>query len=325
MSCSVLWHFLFTDLSCKAIRHRSNSDRKINVKYILFLLFATAPHLLLADDNQWRPLLNESLDGWEVHTGVPHKTVEIDGFPKSESEDCRDGTPYGIGDPHNNFSIREVDGDNVLHVKGEGYAGVSSKESFGNYHLALEYKWGTHKSEPRLNAARDSGVLVHCTGEHGAFWKVWLRSLECQVQENDTGDFIALAGVSGKLLTTDEEESKPLYQKDAQIKRNVGDRTKAWGARRRENFEVDGWNRVDIFAVDDDVAFAVNGNVVMRLDDCKIGGPNDGKPLREGRIQIQCESAEVMYRNIRIRTADSIPSDDTLPNSILEPQEAKKM
>ena len=35
------------------------------------------------NDENWRPLLTHSLDGWEVFTGIPHKSTSIPGFPES--------------------------------------------------------------------------------------------------------------------------------------------------------------------------------------------------------------------------------------------------
>ena len=218
----------------------------------------------------------------------------------------------GLSDPLNIFSIGERNGEPVMNISGEGYAGLSSQEDFRDYHLSLEYKWGEKKYPPRENQKRDSGVLVHCTGDHGAFWNVWLRSLECQVQETDTGDFIALAGVSAKANVNSLDSTKPAYQADGDV-REVGSGTPAWGMQRSENFERPGeWNRVDIFVLKDQVVYAVNGHVVMRLNDCKIGSQKDGSPLQEGRIQIQSEAAEVAYRRIRIRPIKELPSDDVM-------------
>jgi len=82
----------------------------------------------------------------------------------------------------------------VLCITGEIYGGLTTLQESENYHLsAVQFKWGEKKWAPRENDKRDSGLLVHCVGEHGAFWNAWMRSLECQIQETDCGDFIALA------------------------------------------------------------------------------------------------------------------------------------
>jgi hypothetical protein len=181
------------------------------------------------------------MDGWEVHTGVPHKSVVVPGFGKSTSEDCRGGKPVGLGDPMKIFTTAIVDGKPVLNVSGLIYAGISTKKSYSNYHLSLEYKWGQKKYPPRENQKRDAGLLVHCNGEHGAFWNVWLQSLECQIQETDTGDFIALAGTGAKMKVAENEKDsgKPTFDPDG-VEITVGAGTKAWGATRKQNFEKKG-------------------------------------------------------------------------------------
>jgi len=48
--------------------------------------------------------------------------------------------------------------------------GLTTRESFSNYHLCVDVKWGERKWEPRLALPWNSGLLYHCTGPHGAFW-----------------------------------------------------------------------------------------------------------------------------------------------------------
>ena len=167
---------------------------------------AVQPEVSDVPVNSWRPLLDEELSLWEVFTGVPHRSITIEGFPKSKSGDCRKGKPFGLGDPKNVYSVAMVDGVPVLHVSGEMYAGLTSLEEFENYHFSTEFKWGEKKWPPRLKVKRDSGILFHCIGKHGAFWNVWMRCFQCQVQEGDCGDFIPLAGTSCQVKVTPETE-----------------------------------------------------------------------------------------------------------------------
>lgn len=267
----------------------------------------TVDHAEVAED--WKELLNKDLDGWEVYTGVPHKSVVVPGFGESVSENCQGGKPVGLGDPMKIFTTEMVEGKPVLNVSGQIYAGISTVESYSNYHLSVEYKWGVKKFPPRENKLRDAGVLVHCNGDHGSFWNVWLQSLECQIQETDTGDFISLAGTSAKIkvVESDKESSRPTFAPDG-VRINVGAGTKTWGAARKENFEIENdWNLVEVYAFDDEVVFLVNGNVVMRMEDAKVGNQKDGQPLTSGRIQLQSEGAELTYRNVMIRDIKEMP------------------
>ena len=142
-------------------------------------------------------LLDADLSQWEVWLGVPHETVT--GLPAGtyQSDNVRKGEPLGLdNDPKGVFSVTDGPDGPVLHITGEIYGGLTTRTSFADYHLTMQFRWGDRKWEPRLEDKRDSGLLYHCYGDHGAFWKTWMSCLEFQVQEADLGDFIPLAGPS---------------------------------------------------------------------------------------------------------------------------------
>ncbi len=269
------------------------------------ILAATTPYPIQAQEQTATPepvkeivLLGADLTGWEVFTGKPHSSLASDDFPYPTTDDVTRGKikPIGLGDPLGIFKVVMEQGKPVLHVSGKVYAGLTTLETYSDFHLTLEYKWGAKKWEPRLNAKRDSGLLYHCTGKHGAFWDVWMRCLECQIQETDTGDLFTLAGTSAKNGTPEN----PLESK-----------------RRTANHEVEGWNRVDVFTLGDKSVFAVNGHVVNRLYDAteKSRDGNDKDkwiPLTSGKIQIQSEGAEIFYRDIRLKPITELPTGETI-------------
>ena len=128
--------------------------------------------------------------------GVPHTSVKglPEGTPQSDSNK---GTPLGLeNDPKKVFSVIEEDGKPGLKITGEIYGGLTTLKEYGEYHFSCEVKVGNKKWGRRLDKQRDSGVLYHCSGKHGAFWNVWMRSLEYQVQENNLGDLYLLAGTA---------------------------------------------------------------------------------------------------------------------------------
>ena len=65
------------------------------------------------------------------------------------------------------------------------------------------------------------------------------------------------------------------------------------------------WNVMEVYAFGRTAVHVVNGKTVMVLT-----GLRDAKdvPLTKGRIQIQSESAEVYYRNVRIRPITELPA-----------------
>ena len=75
--------------------------------------------------------------------------------------------------------------DGVIHISGEEFGCLTTEEEFENYRLLVEFKWGEKKWPPREKVVRDSGILLHGVGPD----KVWTKSIECQIQEHDCGDF----------------------------------------------------------------------------------------------------------------------------------------
>jgi hypothetical protein len=168
-------------------------------------LVPVAPRLAWAATGGKSLFNGKSLAAWDTWLGVPHKTVVDLDHPRNEQGEY--AGVIGLNkDPKQVFSVVALDGEPAIRISGEIFGALTSKESFGDFHLSLQYKWGEKKWAPKDKAARDSGLLYYCVGEHGADGrgKFWMRSLECQIQEHDTGDFWSLVGV-----TVDVEGDRP--------------------------------------------------------------------------------------------------------------------
>ena len=92
-------------------------------------------------------------------------------------------------DPKKVFTIQ----DGTIRISGEEWGCLTTKEEYGNYHLTVEFKWGEQTFAPRIENARDSGLVIHSQGEDGAFGKTWMYGIELQMIEGGTGDFIVVA------------------------------------------------------------------------------------------------------------------------------------
>jgi hypothetical protein len=260
---------------------------------------------------EWRPLFNgKDLSGWETWLGRPHASVQGVDLPRDEN-----GQYVGVvglnSDPKRVYSVVEVDGAPAIRISGEIFGALTSAEEFENYHLKLEFKWGDEKFEPRTKAVRDSGVLYHCVGPHGGSGggsRAWMQSQECQIQENDCGDYWsvadAIADVEAEPITIDGKHKTVIYKPGAPTW-TLPDTEKLTQKRAVKSIENERpageWNTVEIICVGGTCRHIINGieNMVLTKSRRMV----DGKevPLTKGRLQLQSEGAEIFYRNIMIR------------------------
>ncbi len=285
--------------------------KKIPALFLLSLGLLTAPFVIAAPaaaPGKWLTLLDQDLSQWEKFIGIPHKTVVVPGLPPSLSENgTSKGTPLGLNnDPLGVFTTVMENGQPVLAVSGQIYGGLNTKAEFENYHLTLQFKWGEKKWEPRLKVKRDSGLLLHCVGPQGAFWNVWMRTLECQVQEGDVGDFFPLAGTEADVpAVAVPDQKRPRYAAGGPLVPSKG------SVQRSENYEKPNgeWNTLEIYTVGDRMIHVVNGRVNMVLVNTRERKDGGTVPLTKGKIQIQSEGAEIYYRDIRLRQITAFPEE----------------
>ncbi len=268
---------------------------KTNILIIFSLCIINQLFSQKSFSSDWEDLLDEKLSKWEVWTGIPHESVQ--NLPSTYEKEP-DGTykkPIGLGDPLQVYKVsKNKKGELILNISGEVYAGLTSLKSYKNYQITLEFKWGDKKYAPRLDKKRDSGLLYHCYGEHGAFWDVWMACLESQIQEGDFGDLYALAGTQSKVRVDETKHWDPKSETTART-----------GKRSMDNENPHGeWTRVDVYVIGDKAIHVTNGKVVLALTDAKT---KDGTPLTSGKIQIQSEGAEAYAKNIKIRPIDKFP------------------
>ena len=162
----------------------------------------------------------------------------------------------------------------MIHVSGQKFGYIATEESFSNFHLKLEFKWGVKKYPPRLNEKRDAGILYNVDIYNGD--KIWPRSLECQIQEGDCGDIWLID--SAFLIHSDTLSGKKPYQRVIKLK----DGEKPTGE----------WNKVEVIVNNGEITYLVNEQVVN-----KAKNPNP----KAGRILLQSEGAELYYRNVELK------------------------
>lgn len=207
-------------------------------------------------------------------------------------------------DPKNVFTIS----DGLINISGEEYGCITTDEEYENYHLVVEFKWGERTFEPRKEKTRDGGVLLHSQGEDGGYAGTWMHSIECQIIEGGTGDFIVVGDGTDKFAistTVAPEKVGGAYvydPKGEEVRVNKGrinwyGRSPEWedvlGFRGVQDVEnpVGEWNVLECEAKDGEITYYLNG--------VKVNHAYDVQP-RKGRIQIQSEGAEMWVRKVEL-------------------------
>lgn len=181
-------------------------------------------------------------------------------------------------DPDNVFTLT----NGVLHITGQRYGYLATKQDYANYRLVAEFKWGGKTWPPRLNNARDSGILLHAGGADG----VWPKSIEAQIIEGGTGDILV---VSGAYLTVDGETKGPKTARFDRPGRNPWEDVLGFRGPHEIEKPVGEWNRMELLCDGDKFSITVNGHKTL-------AGTNASP--RAGKILLQSEGAEIFFRRL---------------------------
>ena len=63
--------------------------------------------------------------------------------------------------------VDQVDGAPAIRISGERWGGLVTRESYRDYRLVVEFRWGLATWGERRSGGRDSGILVHGQGADG--------------------------------------------------------------------------------------------------------------------------------------------------------------
>jgi len=202
--------------------------------------------------------------------------------------------------------------DGTFNISGRGYGYVATKENYRDYHLVIEFKWGTKTWGKREKAAKDNGILLHSYGPHGAYGDTWMASIEAQIIEGGVGDILVLSPklADGTELTTSlsaeftlDRDKEKIWKKGeprqvvTKGRINWKGRDEDWadkvGFRGKNDVESPSgeWNRLEVIAKGDTLQYFVNGALINEAFDCKPS---------EGKILLQTEGAEMIVRRYEL-------------------------
>jgi len=210
--------------------------------------------------------------------------------------------------------------DGMLHITGEVNGGIISEQSYENYRLVAEYKWGETMWPPREKGAMDCGLLMHCGKEDAVAVGLWPQSIQCQIYQGAVGDLVLLPGKDILTGTVEGEERNGVFQyvpgvpaqerqaggtKRFEIIQHI-DKDPEW--KNEKGFHSandathphDQWNRVEVVADGDTLTATVNGKLVNKMTNLGVTSGGTKAPLARGGIGIQSESGEIFFRRLEL-------------------------
>ncbi len=220
-------------------------------------------------------------------------------------------------DPNRVFTIVDkVDGAPAIRVSGQDWGGIVTRKAYKNYKLVLEYRWGTISWGRRMDRARNSGVLLHCTGDDGNnradFSSPWIASVEYEILQGRTGDIILVSGFERGVedpflprLTMRAQPDDRYWDPKGELREFISKQGHLhWYGRDRNWQDVldfhgpqevekpaGQWNFVEAIMKGGDLIYYLNGVKVME---------GEKGTLTEGRLLFQSEGAEIFFRKIEL-------------------------
>ncbi|MCS6850187.1 MAG: protein kinase [Gemmataceae bacterium] len=261
-----------------------------------------APLAPTRSSGHWTPLFNGvNLAGWE-----PWFTEESNGRVRVVKEH----------DPKQVFRVVEEDGQPAIRVSGEVPGALTSRSSFENFHLRLEFKWGRKKWPPYDLGDRRCGLIYHAVESAPAGAGAWLAGLECRIAEGQTGTLVLarelnlsvdteghLFAVHGPSAWAPYVQYRSLGQKFSiplgvppQVIREAD-----------YEFPAGQWNTLEILTCHGASMHRVNGKVNLVVTNTQRWLGLKAEPFQKGRIQLKSEGTEIFFRNILLKPLTQLP------------------
>jgi hypothetical protein len=275
--------------------------KRLTASSLLLVFFCGSAHYLAAQKDKFKSLFNrKDLNGWDTYIGPP-----LDSTGKK-----RNDVPVGLNnDPEKVFTIIELNGEKVIRISGAEWGGIATQKEFSNFHLQLQFKWGTLTWGQKKNKKRDSGLLYFATGANGADYGAWMRSQEFQIEEGNCGDYWGVAGGIQDIPSGKRADNSYVYDANGTLNTFSADSPLGRHCIKQgdaENASGD-WNTLDLYCKADTSVHVMNGKVMMVLYHSRQSDNGKELPLTKGKIQIQSEGAEIFYRRIKIEPMGAIP------------------
>jgi hypothetical protein len=283
------------------------------MRHILIGLFFLIPFISCENQkNEWSNLLDKDLSQWDKYLSYRHVDSYDGSIPVNDTGSVI--APIGLNkDGYDVFTMNMTNNEPILRISGEIYGCIITKKEYENYHLKQKVKWGNDVYPPRLTKGKDSGLLYHSFGEYGAdHWRSWMFSHEFQVMKGRMGDYWTIGPTAMEIKAIPDEWIMNTLANENFSFLEIRDSTKGYGfcSRSADYESKEGeWTTLELICFEDKSLHIVNGEVVMILKNSRYMDGGTEVPLQKGKIQIQCEAAEVFYKDIEIKDLEYLPAE----------------
>ena len=148
--------------------------------------------------------------------------------------------------------------DGVIHITGNPFGYMRTRETYSNFTLSLEWRW---PAEPT-----NSGVFVYVQLPDS----IWPKCVECQLKAGSAGDFVCMSG-------TDMNERKDKSVRS--VKKLAESSEKPAGE----------WNKMEVTCISNTITVYVNGALQNKAT---------GLNVNSGHICLQSEGKDLEFRNV---------------------------
>jgi hypothetical protein len=159
-------------------------------------------------------------------------------------------------DPSKVFTLK----DGIVHITGTPFGYMRTKKSYSDYKLHAEWRWPVE--------ATNSGVFFHAQLPD----TIWIKSIECQLQAGNAGDFACIGGIDMKERT--DKTKRVIKKMNASNEKPVSE-----------------WNTMDIICRGNTVEVTINGVLQNKGSEVTV---------QKGYICLQSEGKDVEFRNVTL-------------------------
>ena len=180
------------------------------------------------------------------------KTIEL--FNKRDLSNWEFFLKDPAVDPSTVFSVQ----NGVIHITGNPFGYMRTKDTFSDYKLNLEWRWPAE--------ATNSGVFINAQMPD----TIWLKCFEVQLKAGNAGDFVCMNGADIKERTN--KKALIVNKMAASNEKPVGE-----------------WNRMEVICKGNTIEVFINGLLQNKATETNI---------TSGHICLQSEGKDIEFRDV---------------------------